>query len=70
MDDSLFFISPPIFEKVVKLGSGSFEFYFLVRVILHECHSIWGHSRDVTQYYKHPLKDLVDALRGLIEAKY
>ena len=31
---------PPIFEKVVKWGSGSFEFYLLVRVILHECHSI------------------------------
>ena len=49
MDDSLFFIFPPIFEKVVKWGSGSFEFYLLVRVILHECHSIWGHSWDVTQ---------------------
>ena len=49
MDDSLFFIFPPIFEKVVKWGSGSFEFYLLVRVILHECHSIRGHSRDVTQ---------------------
>ena len=44
-----FFIFPPIFEKVVKWGSGSFEFYLLVRVILHECHSIRGHSRDVTQ---------------------
>ena len=33
MDDSLFFIFPPIFEKVVKWGSGSFEFYLLVRVI-------------------------------------
>ena len=33
MDDFLFFIFPPIFEKVVKLGSGSFEFYLLVRVI-------------------------------------
>ena len=30
---SLFFIFPPIFEKVVKWGSGSFEFYLLVRVI-------------------------------------
>ena len=49
MDDFLFFIFPPIFEKVVKWGSGSFEFYLLVRVILHECHSIRGHSRDVTQ---------------------
>ena len=49
MDDSLFSIFPPIFEKVVKWGSGSFEFYLLVRVILHECHSIQGHSRDVTQ---------------------
>ena len=48
MDDSLFFIFPPIFEKVVKWGSGSFEFYLLVRVILHECHSIRGHSKDVT----------------------
>ena len=28
-----FFIFPPIFEKVVKWGSGSFEFYLLVRVI-------------------------------------
>ena len=43
MDDSVFFIFPPIFEKVVKWGSGSFEFYLLVRVILHECHSIRGH---------------------------
>ena len=33
MDDFLFFIFPPIFEKVVKWGSGSFEFYLLVRVI-------------------------------------
>ena len=33
MDDSLFSIFPPIFEKVVKWGSGSFEFYLLVRVI-------------------------------------
>ena len=49
MDDFLFFIFPPIFKKVVKWGSGSFEFYLLVRVILHECHSIRGHSRDVTQ---------------------
>ena len=29
MDDFLFFIFPPIFEKVVKWGSGSFEFYLL-----------------------------------------
>ena len=49
MDDSLYLIFPPIFEKVVKWGSGSFEFYLLVRVILHECHSIRGHSRDVIQ---------------------
>ena len=49
VDDFLFSIFPPIFEKVVKWGSGSFEFYLLVRVILHECHSIRGHSRDVTQ---------------------
>ena len=48
-DNSLLFIFPSIFEKVVKRGSGSFEFYLLVRVILHECHSIRGHSRDVTQ---------------------
>ena len=27
MDDSQFFIFPPIFEKVVKWGSSSFEFY-------------------------------------------
>ena len=33
MDDFLFFIFPPIFEKVVKWGSGSFKFYLLVRVI-------------------------------------
>ena len=33
MDDSLFSIFPPIFEKVVKWGSDSFEFYLLVRVI-------------------------------------
>ena len=33
MDDFLFFVFPPIFEKVVKFGSGSFEFYLLVRVI-------------------------------------
>ena len=33
MDDFLFFIFPPIFKKVVKWGSGSFEFYLLVRVI-------------------------------------
>ena len=33
MEDFLFFIFPPIFEKVVKRGSGSFEFYLLVRVI-------------------------------------
>ena len=33
MDDSLFSIFPPIFEKVVKWGSGSFEFYLLGRVI-------------------------------------
>ena len=32
------------------MSSGSCEFYLLVRVILHECHSIRGHSRDVTQY--------------------
>ena len=49
MDDSLYLIFPPIFEKVVKWGSGSFEFYLLVCVILHECHSIRGHSRDVIQ---------------------
>ena len=50
MDDfSIFFIFPPIFEKVVEWGSGSFKFYLLVRVILHERHSIRGHSRDVTQ---------------------
>ena len=48
IDDPLFFIFPQIFGKVVKWGSGSFEFYLLVRVILHECHSIRGHSRDVT----------------------
>ena len=45
MDDSVFFIFPPIFEKVVKWGSGSFEFYLLFRVILPECHLIRGHSR-------------------------
>ena len=33
MDDSLFSIFPPLFEKVVKWGSGSFEFYLPVRVI-------------------------------------
>ena len=33
MDDSLFSIVPPLFEKVVKWGSGSFEFYLPVRVI-------------------------------------
>ena len=49
MDHSLFFIFLPIFEKVVKWGSGVFEFCLLVRVILHECHSIRDHSRDVTQ---------------------
>ena len=49
MDDSLYLIFPPTFEKVVKWGSGSFEFYLLVHVILHECHSIRGHSRDVIQ---------------------
>ena len=35
IDNSLFFIFPPIFEKAVKWGSGSFEFYLLVHVILH-----------------------------------
>ena len=44
MDDFLFFIFPPKFEKVVKWGSGSFEFYLLVCVIRLECHSIRGHS--------------------------
>ena len=29
----ILFIFPPIFEKVVKWGTGSFEFYLLVRVI-------------------------------------
>ena len=33
VDDFPFFIFPPIVEKVVKWGSGSFEFYLLVRVI-------------------------------------
>ena len=33
MDDSLFSIFPPIFEKVDKWGNGSFEFYLLVHVI-------------------------------------
>ena len=33
MDDFLFFIFPPIFEKVVKWASGSSEFYLFVRVI-------------------------------------
>ena len=33
VDDFPFFIFPPIFEKVVKWGSGSFEFYLLVHVI-------------------------------------
>ena len=33
MDDFLFFILPPIFGKVVQWGSGSFDFYLLVRVI-------------------------------------
>ena len=33
MDDFLLFIFPPIFKKVVKWSSGSFEFYLLVRVI-------------------------------------
>ena len=33
MDDYLFSIFPPIFEKVVNWRSGSFEFYLLVRVI-------------------------------------
>ena len=35
MDDSLFFYIPAntVFEKVVQWGSGSFEFYLLVRVI-------------------------------------
>ena len=33
VDDFLFFIFPPKFEKVVKWGSGSFGFYLLVRVI-------------------------------------
>ena len=33
MDDFLFFIFPSIFEKVVKWGSGLFEFYLLLRVI-------------------------------------
>ena len=73
MDDSQFFIFPPIFEKVVKWDSVSFEFYLLVRVILHEFHSIRGHSRDVTHSVLSniSLKGLnVDALRGLIEAKH
>ena len=50
----IFYYSRQYFEKVVRWGSGSFEFYSLVCVILPECHSIRGHSRDVTQY--HPLK--------------
>ena len=33
MDNFLFFIFPPIFEKVVQWASGPFEFYLLVRVI-------------------------------------
>ena len=47
MDNFLY--SRQYFEKVVRWGSGSFEFYLLVCVILLECHSIRGHSRDVTQ---------------------
>ena len=44
-----FLLLPPIFWKVVRWGSGSFEYYLLVCVILLECHSIRGPSRDVTQ---------------------
>ena len=33
MDDFLYFIFPPTFEKAVKWGCGLFEFYLLVRVI-------------------------------------
>ena len=45
----IFYYSRQYFEKVVRWGSGSFEFNLLVCVILLECHSIRGHSRDVTQ---------------------
>ena len=50
----IFHYSRQYFEKVVRWGSGSFEFYSLICVILPECHSGRGHSRDVTQ--QHPLK--------------
>ena len=45
----IFYYSRQYFGKVVRWGSGSFEFCLLVCVILLECHSIRGHSRDVTQ---------------------
>ena len=36
----IFYYSRQYFEQVLKWDSGSFEFYLLVCVILHECHSI------------------------------
>ena len=45
----IFYYSRQYFEKVVKWESGSFEFYLLLRVILHESHSIRGVLLDVTE---------------------
>ena len=65
MDNSLFFIFPPIFEKVVKWGSGSFEFYLLFFMDAILSGAIQGMLLSNIRW-----KDLLNALRGLIEAKH
>ena len=65
MDNSLFFIFLPIFEKVVKWGSGSFQFYLLFFM-----NAIWSGAIQGMLLSNIRWKDLLDALRGLIEAKH
>ena len=65
MDNSLFFIFPPILEKFVKWGSGSFEFYFIFFK-----NAIWSGAIQGMLLSNTRWKDLIDALRGLIEAKH
>ena len=61
MDNSLFFI----FEKVVKWGSGSFEFYLLFFM-----NAIWSGAIQGMLLSNIRWKGLRDALRGLIETKH
>ena len=65
MDNSLFFIFPPICEKVVKWGSGSSEFYLLFFMDAILSGAIQGMLLSNIRW-----KVLLNALKGLIEAKH